>query len=89
MASKIEELKKEGYESVYIWDAKPNEEDLDHVHSFDTRLIVLEGEIEIRMSGRSTFLKSTNEIDIPKEVVHYGKAGASGCKYIVAEKHGE
>jgi len=84
---KIDELKKKGYDPVYVWNAEPNEEDLDHTHTFDTRLAVLEGEIEIRMDGKSVILKPGNEIDIPREKVHYGEAGAIGCKYIVAEKH--
>jgi quercetin dioxygenase-like cupin family protein len=84
---KIEELKQRGYNPVYIWDAEPNEEDPDHTHSFDTHLLILEGEIEIRMDGKSMIMKSESEIDIPKEKVHYGKAGQNGCKYIVAELH--
>ena len=45
---KIEELKQKGYNTVYIWNAEPNEEDSDHAHPFDTHLIILGGEIEIR-----------------------------------------
>lgn len=84
---KITDLKQKGYEPVYVWDAEPNEEDSDHTHPFETHLIVLENEIEIGMNGSSVILKVGDEIDIPKDVVHYGKAGALGCKYIVAEKH--
>lgn len=87
MESKIEKLKAQGYEPVYIWDAKPGEEDFDHAHSFDTHLIVQEGQIEIRMDGNTKTLKANDELDIPKEKIHYAKAGQNGCKYIVAEKH--
>ncbi len=84
---KIEALRQKGYEPVYAWEAEPNEEDPDHAHAFDTHLLVREGEIEIRMDERSVVLKSGDEIDIPRDKVHYGKAGTRGCKYIVAEKH--
>ncbi|OGZ45437.1 MAG: hypothetical protein A3C84_00185 [Candidatus Ryanbacteria bacterium RIFCSPHIGHO2_02_FULL_48_12] len=84
---KIEELKQKGYDPVYVWDAEPNEEDPDHTHPFDTHLIILGGEIEIRMENKSIILQSGNVIDILREKVHYGKAGIQGCRYIVAEKH--
>jgi quercetin dioxygenase-like cupin family protein len=84
---KIKGLKRQGYGPVYVWDAEPNEEDPDHTHPFDTCLVVLVGEIEIGMDGKSIILKSGNAIDIPREKIHYGKVGAQGCKYIVAEKH--
>jgi len=87
MENKIEKLKTEGYELVYVWDAEPNEEDPDHEHPFDTHLIVLNGEIEIRMDGNTKILKTDDELDIPRQRIHYGKAGQNGCKYIVAEKH--
>ena len=84
---KVEELKRLGYDNVFVWDAEAGEEDPDHSHPYDTRLVILDGEIEIKMDGESRILKSGEEIDIPREKVHYGKAGPNGCKYIVAEKH--
>ena len=84
---KIEELKSKGYNPVYIWDAEPNEEDPDHTHPFDTHLVVLEGEIEIRVDGESLILKPGDKLDIPRKKIHCGKAGVSGCKYIIAEGH--
>ena len=84
---KIKELKNKGYDRIYIWDAEPNEEDLDHKHTYDTHLIVLEGNIEIRKDSKSMVLKPGDEMDIPREKIHYGKAGVKGCKYIVAERH--
>ena len=84
---KIQELKQKGYDPIYIWDANPNEEDLEHTHLFDTRILILEGELEIRLDGKSIIMKTGDSMDIPREKIHYGKAGITGCKYIVAEKH--
>jgi quercetin dioxygenase-like cupin family protein len=86
---KIDKLKRKGYEPVYVWNAESNEEDPDHTHPFDTHLVVLDGEIEIGMDGKSMILKPGDEIDIPREKAHYGKVGAVGCRYIVGEKHSE
>jgi len=82
-----EKLKQHGYNPVYVWDAKAGEEDPNHTHPFDTHLVILEGEIEIGTDGKIVILKSGDEIDIPKEKVHFGKVGVKGCKYIVGEKH--
>lgn len=84
---KIQELKTMGYDPVYVWNAEPNEEDPDHTHPFDTRLFIMDGEIEIRLGEKIITLRSTNEMDIPRGTVHSGKVGPKGCKYIVAERH--
>lgn len=84
---KIEELKRQGYDPIYIWNAEPNEEDPDHAHPFDTHLVILEGKIEIGFDGNGKILKPGEEIAIPRSEIHYGIAGQNGCKYIVAEKH--
>jgi len=87
MDEEVAKLKAAGYDNVYVWDAEPNEDDPDHTRPFDTPLVVLAGEIEIVMNGRSNILRANDEINIPRETVHSGKAGAKGCKYIVAERH--
>jgi quercetin dioxygenase-like cupin family protein len=83
----IDRLKGEGYDNVYEWNAKPNEIDDDHEHPFDTRLVVLEGAIVVTMEGQSFAMISGGESDIPRSTAHSAKAGAKGCKYIVAEKY--
>ncbi len=83
----ISELKGMGYDKVYVWDAEPNEEDPNHSHAFNTRLVILSGEILVKIGKKRTTLKSGDMIDIPKRVAHYASVGAGGCKYIVAERH--
>lgn len=87
----IEKLTSEGYQEVYIWDAKPGEFDAEHQHDFDTKLIILAGEIQIRTAVgnflSNTIYKTGDEITISKHQPHEAKVGAKGCRYIVAEKH--
>lgn len=83
----IEQLKSKRFDPVYVWNAEPNEEDLEHTHRFDTKLVILDGEITIGMDGGSSILKAGDVIEIPKDKLHSGLAGPTGCKYIVAEKH--
>ena len=84
---KIEELKQKEYFPVWVYNSTPDEEDPSHEHDYDTHLLIIEGEIEIKMDGKTIILKSSDEVDIPRGKIHYGKAGKNGCKYIVAEKH--
>lgn len=84
---KIEELKQRGYSPVWVYDSAPNEEDPGHAHPYDTHLIVIKGEIEIKMDGKVEVLKVGDEADILRGKVHSAKSAANGCKYIVAEKY--
>lgn len=84
-------LRKEGYDRVYVWNAKPNEVDEAHSHDFDTRLIVLEGQIEITapINGEVVTLSHStgSDVEIVKHTSHSAKVGSNGCRYVVAERH--
>ena len=91
MTNKIEEeliqkLKIEGYTKVYIHDAKPNENYLSHSHAWDTKLMILEGELEVNMDDKHSVLRKGDQIEIIRNKMHSGKAGPKGCRYIVGER---
>ena len=83
----IKRLLAEGYDKAYVWNAKPGEYDPHHSHSFDTKLIVIDGDILVEMDNERKTLKEGDEFEIPSQRTHVAKVGPSGCKYIVAEKH--
>lgn len=87
----IKNLEAEGYDSVYIWSAEPNEEDPEHTHAFDTKLHILSGEIRLKVlkAGRidDFKLKQGSAVEIMRGQKHSAVVGQGGCKYIVAEKH--
>jgi len=83
----MERLQQAGHDPVYLWDAPPNEEDPDHAHDFDTHLEVVAGEIEITVGAEKVTLEVGDQADILRGVIHSGKAGLEGCKYVVAERH--
>jgi len=83
----IELLQSTGFNPVYVWQAEPDEDDSDHAHDFDTKLIVLEGNISIGINDKIIILKPGDSVEIPRNKTHSGKAGSAGCKYIVAERH--
>jgi len=83
---KIEELKKQGYKEVTVWDTVTDYGQRDHSHPFDTYIFILDGEIEISIGGKISILKSDDEARIPKDILHHAKLGPNGCRYITAEK---
>ncbi len=86
-ASVIAELKKEGYGKVYAWHATPGENDPAHTHPFDTKLVILEGELEIILGDKKFVLRPGDSIEVPQDQTHAGIAGTQGCTYIVAEEN--
>ena len=82
----IKKLEEENCKNVYVWNASPNEDDPTHSHPYDTALIVLEGELLVKMNGQVLKLEVEDRADIPKGVVHSARAGAEGCKYVVGKK---
>ena len=87
----IEKLQSEGYDKVYIHNAEPGEIDDEHSHDFDTKLVILKGEIQIKSTTGNFFsnmsYKTGSDTIIPRGKPHAAKVGPEGCRYVVAEKH--
>lgn len=87
----IKRFEAEGYDKVWIYDAKPEEVDEEHDHNFDTKLHILSGKIKLKKSsGKVTtdfFLTEGDEIEVPRHHIHSAKVGMEGCRYVVAERY--
>jgi len=87
----IEKLKSEGYDKVWVYEAEPDEIDESHSHDYDTKLIILRGEISVAFKTGDAILNKSyvvgDEVVISKNKSHSAKVGPSGCRYIVAEKN--
>lgn len=87
----IEKLKNEGYDNVWVYEAEPGEIDDEHCHEYDTKLVILNGAINItsEIGGAITNVqyKTGSEVEIPRGRLHSAKVIAEGCRYIIAEKH--
>jgi quercetin dioxygenase-like cupin family protein len=87
----VRKLEAEGYDKVFVYDAPPGDFDEEHTHDFDTKLVILDGEIQIKMDANkilSNFVyKKGREVTIPRHSPHETKAGPHGCRYIVAERY--
>lgn len=87
----IENLKLEGYQNAYAYDAESGEIDEEHEHDFDTRIVVLEGQIQITSLIDGVVVNQSHqkgsEFTIERNTPHSAKVGSEGCRYIVSEKH--
>ncbi|MEK6844395.1 MAG: cupin domain-containing protein [Nanoarchaeota archaeon] len=80
----INKLKKE-FKEVYTWEDKPNRSYEKHSHEWDTKIIIISGDISIKIDGKEFTLKRGDSIYIEKNKTHKAKTGQTGCKYIVGE----
>jgi quercetin dioxygenase-like cupin family protein len=87
----ITQLEEEAYHPVYAYTAEPNEIDEEHSHKFETKLVILEGDINITSEVEGVIMnmnyKAGQDILIPRGKIHSAKVGAGGCRYVVGEKH--
>lgn len=73
-----------GYAPVEVFVAKPNENETDngHMHPFDVRIVVVEGEMEFEVEEEKKLLRSGDSLDIPAYALHNATTGPHGCTYV-------
>ena len=80
------QLRKEGFKTIYVWQDGPNAYYPDHTHAEITAHIILEGEMEVTMKGKTDKYKPGDRFDVSANTVHNAKMGKTGCKYLIGEK---
>jgi mannose-6-phosphate isomerase-like protein (cupin superfamily) len=81
-----EQLRAEGFGHTYVWQDGPNANYADHTHAVETAHIILDGELTLIMSGRSTTYRRGERCDVPAGAVHAARMGPAGCRYLIGEK---
>ena len=81
----LNSLKHEGYNEVYVWVDKPGFVYEKHSHEYETKLVILSGNIEVEIDGKKVNLTSGNDFVIPAWKEHSALVGPDGCKYAVGE----
>ena len=81
----INKLKKY-WNHVYIWIDKPNVIYENHKHPYDTKIIIVKGEMNLVIDKKKHHLKSGDETIIKNNEDHQAEIGENGCEYIVAEQ---
>lgn len=82
-----EQLRREGFRHVYVWQDGPHAFYPDHTHSVDTAHIILDGEMTLTCGGSSvTYVAGERPPDVPARSVHSARMGPHGCRYLIGEK---
>ena len=80
------QLESEGFSHAYVWQDGPHTHYPDHTHAGITAHVILDGEMTLTMSGKSTICRVGDRCDVPAGAVHSARMGPRGCRYLVGEK---
>jgi mannose-6-phosphate isomerase-like protein (cupin superfamily) len=80
-----DQLQKEGFKHVYVWQDGPDTWYADHAHPTSTAHLIVEGEVTVTIKGMSRTYKVGERCDVPGGTVHSAKMGPKGCRYVVGE----
>lgn len=81
-----DQLHREGFSHVYVWEDVPNARYPDHTHSTETAHIILSGEMTLNMDGESKTYREGERCDVPANAVHSAIMGRRGCRYLIGER---
>ena len=81
-----EQLQKEGFGHIFVWEDGPSSYYPDHAHAGPTSHIILAGEMTLTMEGRPRTFRAGERCDVPAEARHSARMGPQGCRYLVGEK---
>jgi quercetin dioxygenase-like cupin family protein len=81
-----EQLRRQGFSRVYVWQDAAGAFYPDHTHEGLTAHIILDGEMTLSMRGKSKTHRTGDRCDVPAGVVHAARMGPEGCRYMIGEK---
>ena len=81
-----EELRKEGFSHIYVWQDAANAHYPDHTHATETAHIILSGEMTLTMDSRTETFRVGSRCDMPAGAVHSARMGPKGCRYLIGER---
>ncbi len=82
-----QQLRREGFRHVYVWQDAAHAFYADHTHPVDTAHIILDGEMTLTCGGSTkTYKTGERPPDVPAGAVHSARVGPSGCRYLIGEK---
>ncbi len=81
-----DQLLKEGFKQVYVWQDGPDTWYPDHRHPTVSTHIILEGEMTLTLNGEARTYGVGERCDVPGRTVHSARMGPQGCRYLIGEK---
>jgi quercetin dioxygenase-like cupin family protein len=81
-----EQLRRQGFSRVYVWQDGAGAFYPDHTHDGLTAHIILDGEMTLTMRGESKTYRTGDRCDVPADALHAARMGPDGCRYMIGEK---
>jgi len=81
-----EVLRREGHQNVVVVEREPNGALDLHSHPFASRALILAGEIELIVDGRSNTYRPGEVFVLRNGEMHAERYGAAGVRYLVGRK---
>jgi quercetin dioxygenase-like cupin family protein len=81
-----EQLRRQGFSRVYVWQDGAGAFYPDHTHDGLTAHIILGGEMTLTMRGESKTYRTGDRCDVPADALHAARMGPEGCRYMIGEK---
>lgn len=80
------QLEREGFEHTIVWQDGPNTFYSEHTHESETAHIILSGEMNLTVGGRTVTYRVGDRCDVPPGAVHSARMGPEGCRYLIGER---
>jgi quercetin dioxygenase-like cupin family protein len=80
------ELKKAGFQQLVTVEREPNGGLDEHSHPFESRALILRGEITLRVGGRDTCYRAGDVFHLEHAQIHEERYGPQGVSYLVGRK---
>jgi quercetin dioxygenase-like cupin family protein len=81
-----EQLRRQGFSRVYVWQDGAGAFYPDHTHDGLTAHMILDGEMTLTMRGESKTYRTGDRCDVPADALHAARMGPEGCRYMIGEK---
>ena len=81
-----EQLRRQGFSRVYVWQDDAGTFYPDHTHDGLTAHIILDGEMTLTIRGESKTYQTGDRCDVPADAMHAARIGPEGCRYMIGEK---
>jgi mannose-6-phosphate isomerase-like protein (cupin superfamily) len=81
-----DQLIREGYVHLYVWEDGPNVEYPEHHHRAESAHIILNGEMTMVMNGVTKTYRKGDRCDLPAGIRHSVRTGPTGCRYLIGER---
>ncbi len=81
-----EQLIREGYVHLYVWEDAPNVDHPEHQHRAESAHIILNGEMTLSMDGEARTYRTGDRCDLPAGIRHSARIGPNGCRYLIGER---